>query len=256
MAKTSKSAKSERQKLIDDAMNKQRGAEKRRSNIIVTVAVVAALAIIAVPVVPIIKGKIDGEKFKSKQLDEIGAAASVCSKVKTEDASGDVSNHVAEDVPVDYDAAPPAYGPHWNVAGLAPAAFERKFYDKDDRPPLEALVHNLEHGYTILWYDDSVADDSSQLSEIKAIAEKFDASDTNYRLKFIAAPWTEDDEKSAEDTEGKTFPDGQHVAFTHWSGDSTASVGVWQYCSSTSGAALETFMADYPYTDSPEPTVI
>jgi hypothetical protein len=28
---------------------------------------------------------------------------------------------------------------------------------------------------------------------------------------------------------------------------------VWQYCSDASGAALETFMADYPYRDSPEP---
>ena len=27
------------------------------------------------------------------------------------------------------------------------------------------------------------------------------------RLKFKAVPWTED---------GKAFPDGQHVAFTHW----------------------------------------
>jgi hypothetical protein len=30
-------------------------------------------------------------------------------------------------------------------------------------------------------------------------------------------------------------------------------VGVWQYCSAPSGAALETFMKDYPYLDSPEP---
>jgi hypothetical protein len=30
-------------------------------------------------------------------------------------------------------------------------------------------------------------------------------------------------------------------------------VGVFQYCSKPSGAALKTFMLDYPYTDSPEP---
>ena len=33
-----------------------------------------------------------------------------------------------------------------------------------------------------------------------------------------------------------------------------AQVGVWQYCSDVSGAALEDFMLKYPYTDSPEPT--
>ena len=36
----------------------------------------------------------------------------------------------------------------------------RKFYTEDDRPELEALVHNLEHGYTILWYDETIADDA------------------------------------------------------------------------------------------------
>ena len=251
MAKTSKSAKSERQKLIDQAMNQKRGVEKRRTSVIITVAVVGAAAIIAVPVVPIIKDKIESRQFASLDIGEIGAAASVCQKVEVKKATG-VSNHVQEPTTVDYDSAPPAYGAHWNVAGLAPAAFDRKFYSKDDRPPLEALVHNLEHGYTILWYDDTVAEDSSQITEIRSIAEKFKADDDNFRLKFIAAPWTAEDEKSPEDTKGMTFPDGQHIAFTHWAGDTETSTGVWQYCSETSGAALQTFMDDYPYTDSPE----
>ena len=30
-------------------------------------------------------------------------------------------------------------------------------------------------------------------------------------------------------------------------------VGVWQYCSDISGAALDTYMLDYPFSDSPEP---
>ena len=29
--------------------------------------------------------------------------------------------------------------------------------------------------------------------------------------------------------------------------------GVWQYCSSVSGAALDSFMKAYPFSDSPEP---
>lgn len=35
--------------------------------------------------------------------------------------------------------------------------------------------------------------------------------------------------------------------------DPAQQVGVWQYCSAPSGAALEAFMEEYPYTDSPEP---
>ena len=65
----------------------------------------------------------------------------------------------------------------------------------------------------------------------------------------IAAPWTSDDEN------GKKFPGGQHVAFTHWKGDSSASTGVWQYCSDVSGDALTKFIDTYPYTDAPEATV-
>jgi hypothetical protein len=121
-----------------------------------------------------------------------------------------------------------------------------------ERPALGTLVHNEEHGYTILWYDDSVAGDSDQLSQVRAIADKF-AGTSDYRDKFKAVPWTADD--------GKPFPSGQHIAFTHWSVGGTENaasgnaeqVGVWQYCSAVSGAALKTFMLDYPFSDSPEP---
>jgi hypothetical protein len=29
--------------------------------------------------------------------------------------------------------------------------------------------------------------------------------------------------------------------------------GIWQYCDRPSGAQVETFVKDFPYTDSPEP---
>jgi hypothetical protein len=115
-------------------------------------------------------------------------------------------------------------------------------------------VHNLEHGYTILWYDETIADDADQLNVIDGIADKFRSDSNNLRYKFIAAPWTAEDEKES----GK-FPDGMHVALSHWSAggsgetDKSKQVGAFQYCSEPSGAALQQFMLDYPYTDSPEP---
>ena len=121
-----------------------------------------------------------------------------------------------------------------------------------DRPELESLIHNLEHGYTILWYDETVAEDESVLNELRAVAKKFPGTD-NYRYKFIAAPWT------ADAADGTKFPEGQHIALTHWSiggegeTDTSKQVGVWKYCSEFSGEALEKFMLDYPYLDSPEP---
>jgi hypothetical protein len=155
---------------------------------------------------------------------------------------------------IKYTTAPPAFGSHWNEQGVAPAPFNRKYYTAKDRPELEALVHNLEHGYTILWYDDSVAGNADELNVIAGIADKFRSSSDNLRYKFIAAPRTSDDEKES----GK-FPDGMHVALSHWSAggsgetDTSKQVGVFQYCSKPSGAALKDFMLKYPYTDSPEP---
>ena len=49
---------------------------------------------------------------------------------------------------------------------------ERKLYTADDRPELETLVHNLEHGYTILWYDETVAADDDAMTSSRAIADK------------------------------------------------------------------------------------
>ena len=170
----------------------------------------------------------------------------MCGDIITKDAKGS-GEHRDENEQITYDDAPPAFGPHWNVGGFAPVPIDDRFYTEDSRPELEQLVHNLEHGFTILWYDETAADDASMLGEIKAIADKLDYSDTNNRLSFIAAPWTSDD--------GKDFPDGEHIAFTHWSADqgSDKSEGIWQYCSEPSGEALETFMKDYPYYDAPEP---
>ncbi len=53
-----------------------------------------------------------------------------------------------------------------------------------------------------------------------------------------------------------------HIAITHWSQggagitDVSKQVGVFQYCSSVSGAALKDFMTKYPYLDSPEPNAM
>ncbi len=249
-----KQAKTDRQKVIDDIRKQQKRADKRRGYMIVGVCSVVALLIIAAAAYRPLKNQWDLRKFNGLDLGKIGAASSVCGEVTTEKAEGS-NDHVPTDTPVTYEFAPPAFGPHWNEFGVAPAPMDRKFYTDDDRPELESLVHNLEHGYTVVWYDETVAEDEDALNELRAVAKKFPGTD-NYRYKFIAAPWTSEDED-----EVKAFPEGQHIALTHWSAggegetDAAKQEGVWQYCTEFSGEALETFMLDYPYLDSPEPTV-
>ncbi|MEO9325947.1 DUF3105 domain-containing protein [Nocardioides sp. C4-1] len=249
-SKLSKTAKTDRQRLIDETLKKQRTGEKRRGNAIVAGAVLIALVIIGVAAGPVVFERFRVSAYADTPVNEIGAGPDVCQDVIEKEGT-DVGNHVDQPQTVTYDTAPPAFGAHWNVAGVAPAAYSEKFYEADDRPPLEALVHNLEHGYTIMWYDQTIADSAGELAKIKAIATKFKESgdERNFRNKFIAAPWTSDDE------DGAKFPDDQHVAFTHWKGDTTNSTGVWQYCSEVSGQALVDFMDTYPYTDAPEATI-
>jgi hypothetical protein len=249
-----KPAKSDRQAVIEEIRRKQKGAERRRGFAILGVCLTIALVIVLAAAYRPVKNWWDLRKFEDLKLADIGAPASVCDDIVTKKADGN-QNHVDEGTSVDYKDAPPAFGAHWNVAGVAPAPMNRKFYTSSDRPALEALVHNLEHGYTILWYDETAKDDGDTMSVIEGLADKFRSDPDNFRSKFIAAPWTSDDE------DGKDFPDGQHIAFSHWSAggsgetDAAKQVGAWQYCSEPSGEALEDFMLKYPYTDSPEPTV-
>ncbi|WP_372728116.1 DUF3105 domain-containing protein [Nocardioides sp.] len=242
-----KPAKTERQAVIDQIRKEQKGGERRRGMMIVGVCVLIAVLILAFPIYSVVKDKLDLRQYDKTDLAEIGAAASVCQEVETKPANG-TQDHVPPGTPLNYPEAPPAFGQHYDM----PDAMARKFYTAKDRPELGTLVHNLEHGYTILWYDETIADDAEQMKVIRGIASKFEGT-SNFRFKFKAVPWTSEDSDSAE------FPEGQHIAYTHWSAggsgntDPTKQVGVWQYCSEPSGEALDGFMREYPYTDSPEP---
>jgi hypothetical protein len=240
-----KSKKSDRQAVIEKMRAEQRGAERRRGFAIVGVCTVVALLIVGAEAYQPIKDWWDLRQFKSIDLSSIGAPASACDDVTTKKANGN-QEHVEPGTPVTYPDSPPAFGKHWSVWD----SIDRKLYTADDRPDLGELVHNEEHGYTLMWYDQTVADDSDEMKEIEAIASKFQ-SDSNLRNKFKAVPWLKSD--------GAAFPNGQHVAFTHWTAGAKTDgeqEGVWQYCSQPSGAALKDFMLKYPYTDSPEPTVM
>ena len=244
MAKSSKDK--DRRAVVEQMRREQQRSEKRRTYAIIAACVVVGLVIIGLGAYPLIKE----ERASAGDLETLGVAAAQagCQDITTEAAEG-VSDHKPVGEKIFYEYGPPAFGPHYPSA----APFGRKFYAVGDRPQVEYLVHNLEHGYTILWYDETIADDSEQMDVLRGIASKLQGTD-NLRDKFKAVPWTSED--------GKSFPKGQHVALTHWSlggvgeTDPAKQVGVWQYCSEVSGSALETFMEDYPYMDSPEPNAV
>ena len=243
MAKANKSNKDrDRRAVVEQMRRDQQKAERRRTIVVISACVVVALVIVGLAAIPLIKQN----GLTSGDLASIGASekAAGCTPIQTKKANGN-QDHKPQGTPISYDDAPPAFGPHWP----SPAPFERKFYTADDRPEVEFLVHNLEHGYSLLWYDDTIAKSADQLAVVKAIAKKYEGSQ-KLTDKFIAVPWTSKD--------GKAFPGGKHVALTHWSAggnpsDVSKQKGVWQYCGDPSGAVVQKFMKEYPYSDSPEP---
>jgi Protein of unknown function (DUF3105) len=244
----SKKDRTDRQAVIDSIRKKQAGTEKRRGFALVGASILVALVIIGAAAYQPIKNWWDLRSFDSQAIEAIGAPASDCGEITTKKATGG-QDHVEPGTPLQFEDSPPAFGQHYNVWD----GIERKLYSESDRPDVGELVHNLEHGYTILWYDETVAGDEAMMDDLRGIASK-KSSTTNLRDKFKAVPWTSED--------GDPFPSGQHVAMTHWSvggeaaGEGGEQVGVFQYCSAPSGEALDAFMEKYPYMDSPEPTVL
>ena len=223
----------DRRAKVEAMRREQQARERRKSLLFIVLAVVVGLGIVAAAAVP---AYLDSRNDPAKKaLDTLGVAASAadCDTVLTEDA--EPAKHVDPGTDLDYKAVPPASGSHWSAPVFPP----RNFYTDRDRPMTEQLVHNLEHGYTILWYDDAIAnaqkDVLRELSAAEAASEP--AGPGN---KFIAVPW--------DDAEGK-LPEGKQMALSHWS----ATKGQRQFCGQVSGEAVQNFMKQFPYSDSPEP---
>ena len=234
MANKSKSQDRDRRAKVEAMRREQQARERRKSLLFIVIAVVVGLGLVAAAAVP---AYLDSRNDPAKKaLDTFGVAASAadCDEVTTDDSTG-ASDHVEEGTKLEYAQVPPSSGQHWG----APAFPARTFYTADDRPATEQLVHNLEHGYTVLWYDDTL--DQAQVDAIRDLAESAAATDmAGPAGKFIASAW---------DNSYGEFPEGKHVALSHWG----ATKSHRQLCGQASGEAVEAFMTQFPYSDSPEP---
>lgn len=92
----------------------------------------------------------------------------------------------ATHIPVDsdpgtYNSDPPTSGPHY------PEEAEAGFFDTNIyKFPAGYLVHNLEHGYVIFWYNCNLLDETACAelkTQIRAVMDEFGG------VKTIAYPW-------------------------------------------------------------------
>jgi hypothetical protein len=234
-----KNERDNRRAIAEQLRKEQSRKERRRSLLILGACVLLVVGLLTAALVPYIKNQRDEKKAQGTPVSQLGVkeTAASCDPVKKADATGS-GQHINPPTKIPYPASPPAFGPHW--PNYLQGSEIRTFYTESDRPQIERLVHSLEHGHTILWYDETVKPGTTAYKQIQAIASKFNGETD----KFMAAPWNKSD--------GGSFPSGKHVALTHWTGPSNQK-GITQYCGAPSGSIVQTFMKNYPADSAPEP---
>jgi Protein of unknown function (DUF3105) len=236
-SKSSKVVEKDRRARVEAMRNEQLAKERRKSTIIVAVAVIVGVGLVLAAALPAYLSKRNDPAKKSLSSFGVAAAAASCSSVQTTDGTNTdaLRTHVAEGTVEKYKTVPPSFGPHWPT----PVISSRPFYTVKDRPEMEQLVHNLEHGYTIVWYDDTIK--GKQLSDLKNLSSSARARDETAPSKFIVSAW--------DDAYGK-FPAGKHLGISHWG----AAASHVQLCGKVSGQVVANFINNYPAADSPEPS--
>ena len=236
-AKSSKVSEKDRRARVEAMRKEQLAKERRKTTIIVAIAVMVGILIVTAAALPAYLKKRNDPANKSLSSFGVSAAAASCSAVKTTSGTNTsaLRTHVADGTVEKYKTVPPSFGPHW----ATPALNSRPFYTVTDRPAMETLVHNLEHGYTIVWYDTTIK--GAALSALKDLSSSARSRTETAPAKFIVSAW---------DNAYGSFPAGKHIGISHWG----AAASHIELCGKVSGQIVNTFIKKYPAADSPEPT--
>jgi hypothetical protein len=239
-----KQVSQDRKARIAEMQQKEKARENRVRLQIVAGCVALLLVLVAVVTYAIVDARRNQPDVAISTIG-VPASAASCDPVTTDKAGGQ-GNHVDPAVTpkVKYDTVPPSTGGHFSQ----PEVSDRRFFTAADRPPMERLVHNLEHGYTVLWYDQQAGEaKKAQLEELAKIVNKTDAASE----KFIVSAW---------DPSYGTLPTGKKFALSHWSAtlgaDGTSILsqqGHRQLCGDLSGEVVKAFTEQHPRTSAPEP---
>jgi hypothetical protein len=89
-----------------------------------------------------------------------------------------------------YSSLPATSGPHWDPSGVAN-------WGVYSTPQNETqLIHNLEHGGIVIWYDPDALD-AAQVDELSRYVTTQVSSGISGRFKFILSPWGGEEELPA-----------------------------------------------------------
>lgn len=187
--------KQQRRQAEEQRRREQQRAARRRNLVTLSIAALV-LALVVVLVV-------QNRESEDVAAQGVSAEKAGCTEIEEHEIEG--ANHV-ESEPA-YQTNPPTSGDHLATPAAA------GFYDQPQRTG--ALVHSMEHGQIIFWYDPQAPDETIEALEA-VVDQQFDES--------IAVPW--DDLESPY-----TF------AMTAW--------GASQQCRQVSQAVVDDFRKEY-----------
>lgn len=226
-------ANKDRRARLEEMRRKQRSAERRKNMITFGAAIIVALALVGTAVVLAvnkahandakknrIKNQLNAEKKVGHQSKPTAAEAKDgCLGVHTDPLSPAAKHLTA---PIDYtqgtfgDTAggtppiPPSGGPH-NAVSLGDS---QRFAPLSQKPRPERAVHNLEHGYIVIWYDSKLP--AADVAQLQAMT-----SDPSMSRLMVVGWWQSD------------LPAGKHVVMTSW--------GKTERCSSIDPTVVQNF---------------
>ena len=88
--------------------------------------------------------------------------------------------------PDPYSSLPATSGPHWETTPASWGAYSTPL-------PESQIIHNLEHGGIVIWYDPDLLDEA-QVGELRSYVEGQVATGIGGRFKFILTPWGGDED--------------------------------------------------------------
>lgn len=158
----------QRRRETEEKKRAEARKESLRRNL---VTIVVALVVTAVVVVAIVMQRGDSGSISG----DVGgsAAAANCTDVESPDDQG--REHIPNDeTHPPYSSSPPTSGPHYEI----PAA--NNFFTEQLAP--EQLVHNLEHGQIVIWYNPDA--DEELLGQVETLFRQEPNA-------TVAAPYTD-----------------------------------------------------------------
>jgi hypothetical protein len=177
----------QRRRLAEERKKEAQKKAHRRRNLITTViALVVAGGVVALV--------INDRNRAQRALENFGVTSAQANCDPVEEQEEQSRDHIEVGAAHEpYTTNPPSSGPHYNAAGLGPV--QTGFYENAAEAPPEGVVHNLEHGQIVIYYNPDAPDEVIDDIELAVKSEPIATVATPYSglpadANLVLTAWT------------------------------------------------------------------